>query len=73
MATTITLLTAGEAAERASLSKGTILSWARRLGVGSRLGRVWVFTAEDVEAIRAAAPGVVGNPDFSAHLAHSQG
>jgi hypothetical protein len=73
---TITLYTAEEAARRAGLSEGTIRAWARRLGVGSRLGRSWAFTDEDIERIGRAAPGVVGNPDWSAHLAnlaHSEG
>lgn len=47
------LYTSTKVAEWLNLTPQHVCGLARRLGIGSRLGRSWAFTAADIEALRA--------------------
>ncbi len=47
------LYTAAGAAEELGITPRRVTGLARRLGIGSRHGWQWAFTAADIEALRA--------------------
>lgn len=51
-----------DAVAATGLKRITISRWARRLGVGRKFGPVWMFTRDELDQIRSAAPGTRGNP-----------
>ncbi|WP_347243939.1 helix-turn-helix domain-containing protein [Thermogutta sp.] len=48
----IELYTAPMAAKRLRISLSRVYQLARRRGLGRRLGRYWIFTESEVEAMR---------------------
>ena len=55
------IFTAAEAAKILGLSKESMRAYATRYGVGTKHGRDWLFTKEDIEAIRSRR-GKFGRP-----------
>lgn len=53
-----------EAAKQLGCSPRTVLRHATDLGVGIRPARDWLFTPEEIAAIRARIQPGPGNPDF---------
>lgn len=50
------LLTTAEAARELGVSPQRVRHLAASRGVGRRIGRDWVFTREDIEAMRVRRP-----------------
>jgi len=50
-------LTTNQVAAELGISRDRIPRLARSRGVGQRVGRDWLFTAADVEAMRDRRPG----------------
>lgn len=46
-------LTTGEVAEKLDLTPGRVRQIAQTEGIGSKVGRDWLFTEEDVRALKA--------------------
>ncbi len=59
-----TIYTSDTAGQILGVCRDQVPRHARRLGVGQRLGRVWIFTASDIAALRKSVKGRVGNPNF---------
>lgn len=56
------LMTAAQAAERLKVSLRTVQRAAKDKRIGTRLGKAWVFTRDDLPRLKAAIPGQTGNP-----------
>jgi hypothetical protein len=50
------LFTSKQVAEKLGRSQRAVTKQAEALGVGQKLGPLWVFTAEDVEELRKVDP-----------------
>jgi hypothetical protein len=57
------LYTAAEAAKAIDRSVRGVQRFAKRLGLG-RFGKAFALTEDDLEVLRDAIPGTVGNPSF---------
>lgn len=53
----VELLSAEDVAQRTGRAPGTIRNLAARRGIGTKVGRDYVFAADDVERIRSLRPG----------------
>jgi hypothetical protein len=58
------LLSAAEVAELLGKDPSNIRRVAKRIGIGRQIGRAWIFTAAEVEKIRAAYRDGPGSPAF---------
>lgn len=56
------LFDTAEACRQIGCDKATISRWARRLGLGQKIGTCWALTAAEIQKIREKAPLRRGNP-----------
>lgn len=54
-------ITSKDAAERLGVSRESVVYHCRNNGVGQKIGRDWVLSEEDIQAIRSRM-GKVGRP-----------
>lgn len=57
------LHTTADVAAMLGVDTATVTRWCVRLGM-RKFGRSWALTDNDVERLRDAIPGRVGNPEF---------
>lgn len=59
-------LTTADAARLLGIARETVARQARRYAwFGKRIGRDWLFTADEIEHYRMKCSGRFGNPDFT--------
>lgn len=58
------ILTSKQVAEQLDVSHQSVTRWGSRLGFTDKIGSSFVYTVEQVRALRRAIPGKVGNPNF---------
>lgn len=61
---TAKIYSASTAAEELGCSTSTVTRWAKRLGVGTKLGRVLILNSREIKAIAKQKHSEPGNPTF---------
>lgn len=52
-----TVYNASQVADELNVSLHRVYALAKSRGVGSHLGRIWIFTQKDIEAMKERKPG----------------
>lgn len=55
-------ITTKQVAERLGIDPSRVIRLAAKYGIGAKLGRDWLFTAADVDALRDRSTGKPGRP-----------